>query len=270
MRDQDHDGGRDLLQRHSRHRLRIVRVGQLRRGAVLALVRGQPRLPRPHRRVHVPAADDGDLPGRWRGGPSPRTGDAPGRHRRRRRIPRKHLHRRRTSRRTRAPTSRSSDRRRRNRRSRRTRSPGRWCWWRTALELPRLGLDLEGALALQLYGDLELQPGPGGLRVNVVFDDLPDIPIARFELVLVEDRLNYTGRDLCQPPPLVYDTNFTSHGDVVLDGRMGGHGRGLQRRTPGGADGLGQAARGNGRQPEAAGQGRGRIRRGGRGRRQRS
>jgi len=86
-------------------------------------------------------------------------------------------------------------------------------------DLPRLGLDLEGALALQLYGNLALEPAPGGLRAAVVFDDLPDIPIARFELDLVEDRLNYTGRDLCVPPPLTYDTNFTSHGGVVQNGQ---------------------------------------------------
>ena len=99
-------------------------------------------------------------------------------------------------------------------------------------DLPRLGLDLEGALALQLYGNLELAPGPGGLRVIVVFDDLPDIPIARFELVLVEDRLNFTGRDLCAPPPLVYDTNFTSHGDVALDDQWEGTAEGCGIEPP--------------------------------------
>ncbi|HYH61371.1 MAG TPA: hypothetical protein VD766_05855, partial [Solirubrobacterales bacterium] len=99
-------------------------------------------------------------------------------------------------------------------------------------DLPRLGLDLEGALALQLYGNLELQPGPGGLRINVVFDDLPDIPIARFELVLVEDRLNYTGRDLCAAPPLVYDTNFTSHGAVVLNDTWEGTPEGCSGEPP--------------------------------------
>ncbi|MDQ2676266.1 MAG: hypothetical protein M3Y34_05605 [Actinomycetota bacterium] len=85
-------------------------------------------------------------------------------------------------------------------------------------DLPRLGLDLEGALALQLYGELTINFLPGGTRISVLFEGLPDIPISRFELGLMEDRLNYTGRDLCGPPPLVYDTNFTSHGDVVLDG----------------------------------------------------
>ena len=83
-------------------------------------------------------------------------------------------------------------------------------------DLPRLGLDLEGALALQLFGNLTLEVSQT-LRINVVFDDLPDIPISRFELALAEDRLNSTGRDLCVPPPLVYDTNFTSHADGVVN-----------------------------------------------------
>ena len=84
--------------------------------------------------------------------------------------------------------------------------------------LPLLGLDLEGALALQLYGRLALLPTPEGAETRVVFNGLPDIPISRFELVLLEDKLNFLGRDLCEPPNPFYNTTFTSHGDVVLSG----------------------------------------------------
>ncbi len=84
--------------------------------------------------------------------------------------------------------------------------------------LPLLGLDLQGALALQLFGDLVLFPNGDKIDTLVVFDGLPDIPISRFELTLVEDRLNIVGRDLCQPPDFFYSTEFTSYADEVLTG----------------------------------------------------
>jgi hypothetical protein len=85
--------------------------------------------------------------------------------------------------------------------------------------LPLLGLDLEGALALQLYGNLVISlNGEGNLETMVLFNGLPDIPISRFELTLVEDRLNIVGRDLCEPPPFFYTTHFTSFGDEVETG----------------------------------------------------
>ena len=84
--------------------------------------------------------------------------------------------------------------------------------------LPLLGLDLQGALPLQLYGDLVLFPNGDKLETLVVFNGLPDVPISRFELNLVEDKLNIVGRDLCQPPDFFYSTHFTSHADEVLTG----------------------------------------------------
>jgi len=84
--------------------------------------------------------------------------------------------------------------------------------------LPLLGLDLEGALALQLFGNLSILPVDSGFETRVIFDDLPDIPIARFELVLLEDKLNLLARDICTPPDLFYDTTFTSHGEVIQTG----------------------------------------------------
>ena len=88
--------------------------------------------------------------------------------------------------------------------------------------LPLLGLDLEGALALQLYGNLSILPSSEGTETRVVFNGLPDIPIARFELELLEDRLNLLARDICEPPDLFYNTTFTSHGDVVDTGTTQG------------------------------------------------
>jgi hypothetical protein len=84
--------------------------------------------------------------------------------------------------------------------------------------LPLLGLDLQGALALQLFGDLVLFPNGDKIDTLVVFDGLPDIPISRFELTLVEDKLNIVGRDLCQPPDFFYTTEFTSYADEILTG----------------------------------------------------
>jgi hypothetical protein len=87
--------------------------------------------------------------------------------------------------------------------------------------LPLLGLDLQGPLALQLFGDLVLVqvPDSDDFETQVVFSGLPDIPISRFQLTLVEDRLNVVGRDLCEPPDSFYKTNFTSHADEVVTGQ---------------------------------------------------
>jgi hypothetical protein len=72
--------------------------------------------------------------------------------------------------------------------------------------LPNLGVDLKGALPLQLRGNFILVPGPGN-----VFEGLPDTPITRFELNFDADKLIATTRDLCQPPPLVFHADFEGH-----------------------------------------------------------
>jgi hypothetical protein len=72
--------------------------------------------------------------------------------------------------------------------------------------LPNLGVDLKGALPLQLRGDFVLVPGPGN-----VFDGLPDTPISRFQLDFNQDKLILTKSDLCEPPPPVIHAEFTGH-----------------------------------------------------------
>src|SRR5205823_8952618 len=50
--------------------------------------------------------------------------------------------------------------------------------------LPRLGLDLQGPLHIQLFGSFTLSPGPGNSFVG-----LPDIPLSHFVLNFAADRL---------------------------------------------------------------------------------
>jgi hypothetical protein len=72
--------------------------------------------------------------------------------------------------------------------------------------LPNLGVDLKGPLAIQLRGNFVLVPGPGN-----VFEGLPDIPISRFELTFTPNKLVSTSRELCEPPPPTFQTDFVGH-----------------------------------------------------------
>ena len=82
--------------------------------------------------------------------------------------------------------------------------------------LPNLGLDLKGALALKLTGAISLTPD---LRSQVTFDGLPDIPIADFTLDFNggPGGLSAAKRDLCKPPPIIFDTSFLAHSGAALD-----------------------------------------------------
>lgn len=81
--------------------------------------------------------------------------------------------------------------------------------------LPDLGLDLQGPLALKLKGKIGLR---SDTRNFVVFDGLPDIPIADFTLTFAggPNGLNGPKRNVCDPPPLVFDTAFTAHSGATL------------------------------------------------------
>ena len=82
-------------------------------------------------------------------------------------------------------------------------------------QLPQLGVDLKGPLAIQIRGNFILSPGPGN-----VFEGLPDIPISRFELEFVQDRLIATTRELCEPPPALFLTDFTGHNGAKRGGQV--------------------------------------------------
>lgn len=70
--------------------------------------------------------------------------------------------------------------------------------------LPRLGLDLQGPLHIQLFGKFTLSPnGPGN-----EFDGVPDIPLSHFELNFAADKLVTTVVDLCAPPTPFFMTSF--------------------------------------------------------------
>jgi hypothetical protein len=87
--------------------------------------------------------------------------------------------------------------------------------------LPRLGLDLRGALALKLIGDIGLDgTNPAALRSQVTFNGLPDIPISDFTLSFAGGPLglNLAARSPCEPPPFRFDTSFLSHADTTAGG----------------------------------------------------
>ncbi len=79
--------------------------------------------------------------------------------------------------------------------------------------LPRLGLDLQGALPTQLFGSFVFTPLPGN-----AFDGLPDIPITRFALEFEADNLVLTARALCSPPGPEFGLTFEGYnGATVTD-----------------------------------------------------
>ena len=82
--------------------------------------------------------------------------------------------------------------------------------------LPRLGLDLKGSLNMTLFGQLNLFVVDGQARGGVEFATLPDIPISRFKLDFLPNRLNKLGRDVCKPPPLNFLADFHSFSGADL------------------------------------------------------
>jgi hypothetical protein len=70
---------------------------------------------------------------------------------------------------------------------------------------PNLGLDLKGQLHLLLQGSVDISAGN-----TVTFNDLPDIPISRFQLTFTPSPgLLGTSRDLCVPPAPLFHADFT-------------------------------------------------------------
>jgi hypothetical protein len=81
--------------------------------------------------------------------------------------------------------------------------------------LPNLGLDLQGALALQLRGNFVLSPGPGN-----AFEGLPDIPISEFQLKFDQGKLVTISRDLCTGPLPMFSANFVGHNGAQLSDQV--------------------------------------------------
>ncbi len=76
--------------------------------------------------------------------------------------------------------------------------------------LPDIGVDLRGPLALKLLGSAGVVAGG---RNVVTFAGLPDIPISQFTLTFRggPGGLIVVSRDICVPPPAIFDATFTSH-----------------------------------------------------------
>jgi hypothetical protein len=71
--------------------------------------------------------------------------------------------------------------------------------------LPDLGLDLRGQLHLLLQGSVDLNK-------TVVFDGLPDIPIAHFQLTFSSSPgLLGNARDICVPPAPLFHADFVGY-----------------------------------------------------------
>jgi hypothetical protein len=83
------------------------------------------------------------------------------------------------------------------------------------LGLPNLGLDLTGALPLQLRGNFVLSPAPGN-----AFEGLPDIPISRFELTFQQGRLVTVSRDLCTGALPMFSASFVGHNGALLSDQV--------------------------------------------------
>jgi hypothetical protein len=80
--------------------------------------------------------------------------------------------------------------------------------------LPKVGLDLRGALSLKLQGSILVNP------TSVVFDGLPDIPISKFQLAFNGGPMGLliAQTDLCQPPAPLFHTDFTGHNGARTSG----------------------------------------------------
>ena len=81
--------------------------------------------------------------------------------------------------------------------------------------LPSVGLDLTGPLAMQLLGDVVLDPAGGA---GIEFAGLPDIPIADFALTFSADRLVVSSEDLCNGVPRTFKTEFEGHNGAIRSG----------------------------------------------------
>lgn len=80
--------------------------------------------------------------------------------------------------------------------------------------LPRVGLDLQGLLPLQLIGQFVLTPQGTGVE----FAGLPDIPITNFALTFTggDNGLVVASRPVCDPPALLFNSTFDAHSGATV------------------------------------------------------
>ncbi|MGH2926078.1 MAG: hypothetical protein ACRDK1_08930 [Solirubrobacterales bacterium] len=83
--------------------------------------------------------------------------------------------------------------------------------------LPRLGLDLKGPLALQIFGNFVLDPSPGNS-----FTNLPDIPISQFSLRFHGGTggLVSSSDNLCTAKPEIFQSAFIGWNDTGAGGNV--------------------------------------------------
>jgi hypothetical protein len=101
--------------------------------------------------------------------------------------------------------------------------------------LPRLGLDLQGPLHIQLFGSFVLDPqrGPGNAFMNI-----PDIPLSHFVLQFAADDLVDSSRDLCTGAAPAFQTSFTGWNGATQNGNVAAK---VQGCSGGGGGGGGNA-----------------------------
>jgi hypothetical protein len=76
--------------------------------------------------------------------------------------------------------------------------------------LPQIDVELNGPISLHLRGKIAL-----GARLTTVFDGIPDVPLARFELAFSANGALQAGRDLCRSKNAPLDAKFTSQSGAV-------------------------------------------------------
>jgi hypothetical protein len=81
------------------------------------------------------------------------------------------------------------------------------------IQLPRLGLDLQGPLHIQLFGSFAL----GGPTPGNEFRDIPDIPLSDFRLRFDADKLVLSSRSLCTGSVPTFDVAFTGWNDATTN-----------------------------------------------------
>jgi hypothetical protein len=101
--------------------------------------------------------------------------------------------------------------------------------------LPGLTVFLRSPVALRLDGSFDLNTR------RATFDNIPDVPLSRFELHFVPNRLLQLFKDLCAQAPVTIDAQFTGH-----NGRPASDREAVQRAgcapTPGASLKLGRLA----------------------------